>query len=94
MLILKLSFFAEAYLIEDRASKRYHHFIDTLLLYQTIFDGGGDIMSLLQLPFPLYTDVILRQVKEKQREKKLQEERMNTLQKTKTKAAQPMKHRR
>jgi hypothetical protein len=70
-------------LIEGRAAKRYQNFIDTLLLYQTIFESSGDIISLLQLPFPLYTDIILRQVKEKQKEKRLQEDRMKSLQKTK-----------
>jgi hypothetical protein len=70
-------------LIEGRATKRYQNFIDTLLLYQTIFESSGDIISLLQLPFPLYTDIILRQVKEKQKEKRMQEERMKTLQRTK-----------
>jgi hypothetical protein len=86
---LKLSFFAEAYLIEGRAAKRYQNFIDTLLLYQTIFESSGDIISLLQLPFPLYTDIILRQVKEKQKEKRLQEDRMKTLQRTKNKQKAP-----
>ena len=56
---------------------------------ETIFESSGDINSLLQLPFPLYTDIILRQVKEKQKEKRLQEDRMKTLQRTKNKQKAP-----
>ena len=56
-------------MVQGRASKHYHYFIETLLLYQQLFDNTGDILSLLNLPYPLYHDVILKQIDEKRKEK-------------------------
>lgn len=55
--------------MQGRASKHYNYFIDTFLLYQSIFDNTGDLVSILNLPYPLYHDVILKQVEEKKKEK-------------------------
>jgi hypothetical protein len=55
--------------VQGRASKHYNYFIDTFLLYQSIFDNTGDLVSILNLPYPLYHDVILKQVEEKKKEK-------------------------
>jgi len=73
---LRLSFFVEAYLVEKRAAKSYKYFIDNFLLYQVLFENSGDLVSILNLPYPLYNDVILRQIDEKKREKKLYDQKM------------------
>lgn len=57
-------------LVPERASKHYKYFIDTFIFYQSIFDNSGDLHNMLNLPYPLYKDVILAQVEEKKREKK------------------------
>ena len=56
--------------MEGRASKHYKYFVDTFIFYQSLFKGGGDLKSILELPYPLYKDIILAQVEEKKREKK------------------------
>ena len=54
----------------ERASKHYKYFIDTFIFYQNLFDNSGNLESMLNLPYPLYKDVILAQVEEKKRQKK------------------------
>jgi hypothetical protein len=56
-------------LVQGRASKHYNYFIETFLLYQQLFDNTGDILSLLTLPYPLYHDIILKQIAERRKEK-------------------------
>ena len=81
-LISKLNFFVEAYLVEGRASKSYKYFIDTFLLYQTLFENGGDLMTILEMPYPLYNDIILKQIEEKKREKKQYDQKMSQMKAT------------
>jgi len=78
-------------LVEGRASKNYKYFVDTFLLYQTLFENGGDLLSILQLPYPLYNDIILKQIDEKKREKKMFDDKMKTMQSKQRK--QPIKRR-
>lgn len=66
--------FVEFYMVENRAVMRYNEIVESLVYYQNIFNGGGDINSLLSLPYPLYKDIILKQVEEKKRERKMMEE--------------------
>jgi len=54
--------------VESRASKHYNSFVDTFVFYQTLFNGSGDLNSILNLPYPLYRDIILAQVQEKRKE--------------------------
>lgn len=56
-------------MVQGRASKHYNYFIETFLLYQQLFDNTGDILSLLSLPYPLYHDIILKQIDERRKEK-------------------------
>lgn len=65
--------------MEGRASKNYKFFVDTFILYQTMFDNTGDLNSILNLPYPLYNDIILRQIDEKKREKKIHDENMRKM---------------
>jgi len=65
-------------LVEGRASKYYKNFVDTFIFYQAIFEGSGDLDSILRLPYPLYKDVILAQVEEKKREKKAVDDKLKS----------------
>lgn len=76
MLISNSSFFADAYLVEERASKYYKNFVDTFIFYQAIFEGSGDLNSILTLPYPLYKDIILAQVEEEKRKKKVMDSKL------------------
>ena len=63
--------------MEGRASRHYKHFIDTFIFYQSLFNNSGNLSDILELPYPMYRDIILAQVKEKERE----EEQLNKIMK-------------
>jgi len=65
--------------VEGRAAKNYKYFVDTFILYQTLFENGGDPVSILSLPYPLYNDIILKQIDEKKREKKMYDQKMQQM---------------
>lgn len=46
-------------------------------MYQSLFNGGGDLLSIMKLPYPLYRDVIIAQVEEKKREHKVMKDQMS-----------------
>lgn len=75
-------------MVEKRASKHYQSFIETFIFYQSIFNGTGDLNSILNLPYPLYRDIILAQVKEKKRERDMESKIVKTVQ---TKIGKPRK---
>lgn len=77
--------------MEGRAAKNYKYFIDTLILYQTLFENCGDPISILNLPYPLYTDIILRQIDEKKREKKVYEQKMQQMNTSKLSKKTPIR---
>jgi len=60
-------------LIENRASDAYKNFIDIFIFYQQLFDNSGSISDILNMPYPLFSDIILAQVKEKKEEYKRME---------------------
>ena len=74
-------------MVEHRASKYYNYFVDTFIFYQALFEGSGDLNSILNLPYPLYKDIIIKQVEEKKREQKELDKKM----KAKTKTIQTRK---
>jgi len=80
--------------VEGRAAKNYKYFVDTFILYQTLFENGGDPMSLLELPYPLYNDIILKQIAEKKRERKAYDQKMRQMNAKTSKKSQPIKRRR
>jgi len=79
-LISNLSFFGAPYLVEDRdklAQRVYDNFIESIKVYNTIFDSTPDIVSVLELPYPLYYDLILSQIEDKKKEaQKIEIERL------------------
>jgi hypothetical protein len=44
-------------------------------------------MSILEMPYPLYTDIILKQIEEKKREKKQYDQKMAQMKSTTKKSA-------
>lgn len=54
---------------EDSTQVAYTNFIDTFLLYQRLFDYSGTVDNVLELPYCMYNDIILNQIKVKQKEK-------------------------
>jgi len=46
-------------LIENRASKAYKNFIDIFIFYKNLFDNNGSIFDVLNMPYPLFSDIIL-----------------------------------
>ena len=61
-------------MIENRASDAYKNFVDIFIFYQQLFDNSGSISDILNMPYPLFSDIILAQVKEKKEEQKRLEE--------------------
>lgn len=49
-------------------NKAYINFIENVLYYQRIFEYSGDITSLMELPYCLFQDLILQQIKLKKKE--------------------------
>lgn len=54
---------------EDSPQISYDNFINTFLLYQRLFDYSGSVDDILELPYCMYNDIILNQIKIKQKEK-------------------------
>jgi hypothetical protein len=50
--------------------QNYRFFIETFLYYQRLFEYSGDINSVLEMPYCLYNDLIVEQVKLKKKEVK------------------------
>ena len=69
------NFFVQDDLADD-VEKNYNFYIETLLYYIRIFEYNGTVLDLLQLPYNLFQDLILKQIelkkKELEEEKKLQ----------------------
>lgn len=47
----------------------YNNFIEGFLLYQRLFDYSGTIQDILDLPYSIYNDIILKQINFKKKEK-------------------------
>ena len=62
--------------VEQAAEENYNFFIQELLNYQKMFNNGGDLYSILQLPYPLFRDVIRAQF---DREKKTNNQPSNQI---------------
>ena len=62
--------------LTEVVEKNYNFYIETLLYYIRIFEYNGTVLDLLQLPYNLFQDLILKQIelkkKELEEEKKLQ----------------------
>jgi hypothetical protein len=52
----------------SQSDSSYKFFIETFLYYQRLFEYGGSIESVLEMPYCLYNDIILEQIKLKKKE--------------------------
>ena len=50
-------------------SKSYANFIETFLAYQRLFEYSGSIQDILNMPYFIYNDLILKQLDIKRKEK-------------------------
>jgi hypothetical protein len=80
--LLYLGAFFGSKLFDDysHANQSYKFFIDTFLYYQRLFEYNGDIQDILDMPYCLYQDTIIEQVKLKKKENKDKEEKMRQVQ--------------
>ena len=78
-MILKFHY-SDSFFVQDDldvvVEKNYNFYIETLLYYIRISEYNGTVLDLLQLPYNLFQDLILKQIelkkKELEEEKKLQ----------------------
>lgn len=54
---------------EDEAKETYNYYIDTIIQFQKLFNYAGSIQSLLDLPYPLFQDLIVAKIRDQQAEK-------------------------
>jgi hypothetical protein len=56
--------------LDDYASgdRAYSNFVENVLYYQRIFEYSADIQSILEMPYCLFQDLILHQIKLKKKE--------------------------
>lgn len=52
----------------DHADRAYANFVENVLYYQRIFEYSADIETLLNMPYCLFQDLILHQIKLKKKE--------------------------
>lgn len=53
---------------EEEAQKSYQFYIDMIIHFQKLFNYTGDIQALLNLPYCIFQDLIVTQVKMKKEE--------------------------
>lgn len=80
MWILNTNFFAAAYLMENRASKNYKYFIESFHYYQELNQHTGNINDILELPYPLFYDIVMYQITMKKKEIERKKKEQNRVQ--------------
>ena len=58
--------------VEATVNKVYDFTIQSLLYYQRLFEYSGDILQLLQLPYNMFQDLILKQIDLRKKEQQAQ----------------------
>lgn len=53
---------------KTNADETYHQYIDTFLYYLRMFENGLTLAEILDMPYCLYNDLIVKQVKLKKKE--------------------------
>lgn len=54
---------------QDPTEVSYNNFIETFLLYQRLFNYSGTVQEILELPYSIYNDIIIKEIKLKKKEK-------------------------
>ena len=67
---MSLNFFGEAYLVENRCEKYIKNIIETFIYIEALSEGPINYTSLLELPYPLFKQLVIGKTKEKERQKK------------------------
>ena len=64
------NFFGEAYLVENRSEKYIKNIIETFIYLEALSEGTINYTSLLELPYPLFRQLVIGKTREKERQKK------------------------
>jgi len=58
-------------MVENPQEKNYNYFIDSMVQMRNLFEQltPSDICMLCELPFPVYNDILLKQIEENKRQK-------------------------
>ena len=74
---MKLSSFAEYYLVEKPWEKSYNYLVDLFVQMRGLFEhmSPSDLYLMSELPYPLFNDILLKQIEEN----KKQQQRLNEL---------------
>lgn len=72
MWLTRRSAYLGSFLIEDdievTAQKNYEYILENILYYQRLFEYNGDVFNLLNLPYNLFQDLIIKQIELKKKE--------------------------
>lgn len=76
---LRLNFFAEHYLVENRCQNNYDYFVDLVIQVKALYENFNisDVINMCELPYPLFNDIILKQIEDNKNTKKKLEELNN-----------------
>lgn len=66
-------------MVDDRAEVCYNNFIESVHTYSKIMNGCPDVNNILELPYPLFYDMLEKSIKERKREIKYKKDRLNEL---------------
>ena len=66
-------------MVTGKASKAYKSFIEIVCAYYDMFEGLISINDVLQTPYPIFQDVIEKQIKRKKRQTELVENKKNNM---------------
>lgn len=59
--------------------------MDQFIFYQDVFENTGNLTDILKLPYPLYKDIIIAQVKNKEKEQKETQKIIDNVMRNRTK---------
>ena len=67
---MKQNFFAEYYLVENSWKKNYDYFVELFVQVKDLYENMTlvDILTLSDIPYPIFNDVILKQIQENKKQ--------------------------
>jgi hypothetical protein len=64
---------------DNRASKSYKNFVEVICVYMDTFEGIISIDEILRTPYPLFYDVLLKQLERKKKKQERLKQNRDTL---------------
>lgn len=56
-------------MLEDRASNAYKNFIEAYCVFNEVFEGIVSLESVFEMPYPMFNDILLKQINRKKKQK-------------------------